>query len=383
MSKVSSEFLLLTAVVPSVGPILDFALPPVEVGSSVFLLENPLSWDGLLSSDSVFLSRLAVVARTCLRQFVWIAVPIAVFAIIFHMFEAIVQRRLVERFGWKAALWTGWIGTPIHESSHALMCWVFGHQIESMALFEPDSREGRLGYVRHTYQRGDWWQESGNFFIGLAPLAGGTLALLLLTWLMFPGLVEQFLEASHQFSANPSVSTLTGSSEIGSIETNAMPAADAVAPSGLNRSAAISPDSPLTELTEPAEPSLTWWSLLASTLFAFGQLLTPANLLTWRFWLFMYLTLCITCHMAPSASDYHGARKGGLLLLVFWLLLNFCYGMLGMSMEVWTQALAPLWQLMFAMLLLAVALGGIVAVLIYGLTAIWDQILQLVYRRRA
>lgn len=282
--------------------------------------------------------------QSLFRQILWIGLPLILFAVIFHVIEGVVQRRLVERFGWKAALWTGWIGTPIHESSHALGCWVFGHQIDAMALFEPDSREGRLGYVRHSYQRGDWWQEAGNFFIGLAPLAGGTLALLLVTSLMYPDLVQHFWQASQAIgSAN---------SETGD------PA-----------------EMPLT-----ATGKLTLWGLVQSTGYAFGQLVAWDNVMTFRFWLFLYLSLCITSHMAPSASDYHGAWKGALLLLAAWLIINLLHGLLGLPVEAWGRMLTPLWQLVFAMLMLSVTLGLIVSSITFLFTVLWDQVLRQFYR---
>lgn len=290
----------------------------------------------MLATASEFVGRfLTQVALSCWRQLLWVILPLMLFAIIFHLIETIVQRRLVERFGWKAALWTGWIGTPIHETSHAILCWVFGHQIDQMALFEPDSREGRLGYVRHSYQRGDWWQEAGNLFIGLAPLAGGTLALLALTSLMYPSLVRHFWDTS---------------SSLGQWE----------------------------GATEGWQLSL--WNLVHSTTYAFGELFSWKNLTTVRFWLFLYLTLCITSHMAPSGSDYQGAKKGTLVLIVVWLTINVAYALIGLSVEDWGGALAPLWQLVFSMLMLAVALGAVVSVVVFLFTLLWDQVLRQFYR---
>ena len=63
--------------------------------------------------------------------------PFALFAIVIHLLERLIQTRLAERFGWNSVLCTGWLGTPIHELSHALMCRVFHHKIDEIALFEP------------------------------------------------------------------------------------------------------------------------------------------------------------------------------------------------------------------------------------------------------
>jgi len=85
--------------------------------------------------------------------------------------------------GGKSIYLSAWIGTPIHELSHALFCCVFGHKIQRIVLFNPD-RRGTLGYVTHSYNNRNIWQVMGNFFIGIAPLFGGLLALYIITFLM-------------------------------------------------------------------------------------------------------------------------------------------------------------------------------------------------------
>ncbi|WP_298941364.1 hypothetical protein [uncultured Psychromonas sp.] len=86
---------------------------------------------------------------------------------------------------------SAWIGTPIHELSHALFCFIFGHKIQKMVLFNPDKR-GTLGYVTHSYNNRNLWQVMGNFFIGIAPLFGGLLGLYLVTWLLLDDAVNFF-----------------------------------------------------------------------------------------------------------------------------------------------------------------------------------------------
>ena len=52
--------------------------------------------------------------------------PFIAFAVVIHFLERMIQKRLAERFGWSSVMWTGWLGTPIHELSHAAMCKIFG-----------------------------------------------------------------------------------------------------------------------------------------------------------------------------------------------------------------------------------------------------------------
>lgn len=93
---------------------------------------------------------------------------------------------------------TGFIGTPVHEASHALMCLIFGHKIIEIKFFQPGSADGVLGYVRHTYNPRSMYQRAGNFFIGIAPILVGALILAGLLYLLLPSL---FSDVAAEISA--------------------------------------------------------------------------------------------------------------------------------------------------------------------------------------
>ena len=108
-------------------------------------------------------------------------------------------RRIVCRMdgipGAKIINGMGLIGTPIHELGHALMCIVFGHKIKEIKLYRPNANDGALGYVSHTYNPRNLYQQIGNFFIGIAPIICGSGVLWLLMFLLVPDIYEKvFLE---------------------------------------------------------------------------------------------------------------------------------------------------------------------------------------------
>ena len=206
-----------------------------------------------------FLASFQESLTTHLILLVTLLLPVVAFTLIIHLLEKTIQKRLAERFGWNSVLWTGWLGTPIHELSHAAMCVVFRHRIDEISLFEPDRSSGRLGFVKHSWRKGNWFEELGNFFIGIAPLAGGSVALFALLWTFYP-------------------------------------------------EALVPPESIDSIVHQP--------DVMDRVTHVIQHVLHPANLTTARFWVFMYLVLCVGSHMAPSWSDYRGAGRATLMVVL-------------------------------------------------------------------
>jgi hypothetical protein len=216
-------------------------------------------------------------ARETLVQALSLFLPLVGVAFALHTEARVLQRKLASRFGWGSILVTGWIGTPIHELSHALACVVFGHRIRELALFRPDLDTGVLGYVRHEWNPDNPWARMGNFFIGVAPLAGGTAVLFLLLWVFFPG------------AAREAFSAWGGGADRGA------------------------PDF-LSAVSVPAEAALQ----------VLGRLANAETPTWWPFWLFLYLVVCVASHMGLSAEDFKHTRPvlAAFLLLVVLFLAN-------------------------------------------------------------
>ena len=246
--------------------------------------------------------------------------PFAVFAFVIHFLERLIQRRLAERFGWNSVLWTGWLGTPIHELSHALMCRVFHHRIDEIALFEPDRQSGRLGFVRHSFKSGNWYQELGNFFIGIAPLMGGSVVLVILLWLFFPGAVEGAFAASKEAKMN----------------------------------------GPFEQLTAII-------STIAEQIFA------AKNWVSGRFWLFVYFVLCVGGHMAPSPSDYEGASRGVIFVGGGLIVLAIGLAAAGINSEKMIEGMIGLLGPLFAILAITIVLCAIATGFVWIITAAFPQ----------
>lgn len=180
-----------------------------------------------------------------------------------HLQERAVGRYLAHHLGWNSVLVTGWLGVPLHELSHLFMARLFAHRIIAWKLFDPDPVSGTLGYVRHAYSRRSAYQLVGSFFIGVAPLLGGGLALAgLMYWMLLPGERRTVLEHSLALMA----------------------------------------------LARPLEALTGLQSLLVALLSAIWTsrtIMLPLQL---------YLAICVASHMSPSGADMRGALASGLLL---------------------------------------------------------------------
>ena len=195
--------------------------------------------------------------------------------VIFGFIIALCRRGFCAIVGYngpKILLATGIVGTPIHELSHALFCLIFGHRVVEMKLYLPNAPNGTLGYVNHSYNPKNLYHQIGNFFIGIAPILGGSgVLLLLMMWLTpetFAGVTET-LGAMPAFEGFDSVVQYLGA----------------------------------------------LWEMII-------LVFHPSNFSLWQWWVFIVLALMVASHMELSGADMKGGAWGLTLLVLLILAMD-------------------------------------------------------------
>ena len=206
------------------------------------------------------------VAQVTIIQFFSVFGVFFIFGFILSEIQGLILKNYSRSIGWRGILWTAWLGTPVHEYSHALTALLFRHKISEVALFSPDALTGELGHVSHSYNRRNLYQSVGNFFIGLAPLIIGPLLLVFLLYALVPNGREIF-------------TYLSGNHE-------------------------------------------SWPALGGAVKDFLIRLFSPENLMNYRFWFFLYISFAIASHLAPSKNDRRDALNGGLLIVAMLFLFN-------------------------------------------------------------
>ena len=153
-------------------------------------------------NSHTFLIMAVTVLRNTAYQLVFTVGVIIVFGLIVGILSQAFFRLSGFKFGRIIGMVTGFIGVPIHEFGHAFFCVLFRHRIIEIKLYEPNNADGVLGYVNHAYRRKSPYQQIGNFFIGFGPILFGSALLLLLMYLLAPGLYKAFA-TSTDFSKMP------------------------------------------------------------------------------------------------------------------------------------------------------------------------------------
>ena len=185
------------------------------------------------------------------------------------------EKSFIKLIGTKFYIWGfAGIGTIVHELGHAIMCVIFCHRIRDISLFNPTAKGGKVGYVSHSYSRGNPYQLIGNFFIGIGPIISGTLVIYGATSLLLDYSFFGFF--------------------------------DSISFSGIDL---FSSQNLLIEIFDKS------WS--------FTKRFFQISFLTdWKFYLFLYIALSVGSNITLSPPDVKGAWSGFLATIIFLFLFN-------------------------------------------------------------
>ena len=190
-----------------------------------------------------------------------------------HIIERQSTKFIYKSFGLRGLLFTSWIGTPIHELGHYLMCKIFNHRVIAVQWVPKDQHVSVLGFVEHRYNSRSLYQRIGVFFISIGPLFSGLLALSLLLYALLPNSFNTFVH----FTKSIEPTSLT-------------------------------PENIALILTASFEMMLTIFTL--------------DNVTTIGFWIFLLLAACICTHMSLSPADLRGAFSGLMTIAITLFIIN-------------------------------------------------------------
>ncbi|MGL4991580.1 MAG: hypothetical protein ACRC57_10540 [Sarcina sp.] len=243
-----------------------------------------------------------------------------IFGFIYAAIERGTSRNLIRRFGEKAIVTTGFIGTTLHELSHLLMALLFGHKIVSVKLFSLNLQSRTLGHVKHSYNKRNYYQRIGNFFIGIAPIIGGTIIILILLRVFLPSSWNNII---NHFNLNEYV---TATEQLNIRQLISYMGNDFI--------------------------------VIIKSIFA------VSNLTTIRFWVFMFLLISITNHMSLSPADFKNSLDGLIFIVILSFIIAIILELFNVNISSIIHALVIYNVFVFSILLLVL----ILAILIWAVT---------------
>ncbi|MHC1705568.1 MAG: hypothetical protein AB9846_16830 [Tenuifilaceae bacterium] len=251
-----------------------------------------------MSNMNDFLVFIKQVLLTTFNQLTWLLGLLFIFGFILYFFARLTRITYVKTTGKTLdIIVTGWIGTPVHELGHIIFCLIFRHKILEVSLYNPNPNDNTLGYVNHSYDAKSIYHRIGNFFIGIGPIIFGTLVLYILLYFLVPNAKDVLVSIKSQ-------------------------------------SAIL-----LSNIHGEWSGFTSIWDTTTSTI---KVLFEKSNFSSYKFWIFLYLSICISSHMELSPPDIKGAISGLLLIILLFLVINFI--IIGLETIGANQSLGSFWK---------------------------------------
>ncbi len=217
------------------------------------------------------------------------ALALAAACIVLELLNRAGGRLLLRAFGRTVFLAVTITSTTLHELSHAVMCLLFRHKIRKMRVFSLDPTTGRRsGFVDHSWDGRSLYQQTGNLFIGLAPMIVGVPLLLVI-----------------QNSCG--VHTASGA---------------------------------LSDTPAMLGPSLIR-DLLPPIMAGLGGIFTPKNFANPYFYLCLPAAFVISRSMAPTLADLKASGTGASIVVFLFVAVNFIAFFLGHDPRAVVRAVMP------------------------------------------
>ncbi|MBE7442263.1 MAG: hypothetical protein HS119_07420 [Flavobacteriales bacterium] len=203
--------------------------------------------------------------------------PILLLGLIMHLISQQIEKLTVGIIGMHGYLYLfGWIGTAVHELGHLIFALIFGHHISNVKLFSFNASNPEMGYVKHTFNKKNIYQNLGNFFIGIGPILLGGSALFIIGYFL--------LDINFNSITNNNLKLINSS----------------VSESIKN----------------------VFYSFYDALMHLIKSILHNNETVWWKYLLFFYLLFAIGSSISLSKSDIKGSFSGLLLFIALILLFN-------------------------------------------------------------
>lgn len=270
-----------------------------------------------MNTDSL-LQSLKTISIATLNQILSLFGLFFFLGVILYLLSKYTRKIFVNSNNYKLDIYlTGWIGVPVHETGHAVFCILFGHRINEIKLFQPNSLDGTLGYVNHSYNKRNVYHQIGNFFIGAGPIIFGSIVMYLLMFFLVPNQKE--------------ISKLIFDNNI------------------QNSNFGI----------EGISNFFLYTTKLVSLLFI------STNFSSIYFWLFLYLSLCVSSHMQLSPADIKGMLLGLMIIIFLFFSVNVIAFLLGLKTTSIILTISSYFNLFFGIFFYAVIISSLNFLLMY------------------
>lgn len=144
-----------------------------------------------------YITEIAVLSRTLIEA-IYFTIILVVFSFILGGFKNFVIGNLKSSIGKKTVMVIGALGSTFHQLIHVFMAVVFAHRIEDVKLLQEPDKNNMLGYVDCFDKNENFYQRTGDFFIGMMPFLWGILSIFIGIKVIIPGTLQNILKVVYQ-----------------------------------------------------------------------------------------------------------------------------------------------------------------------------------------